>query len=256
MSPDRHVRYGPEQSCSRPFCKLKRKEHYHCNACNQAFSELDRLRPHIAKHSTGALSPGTPVKREGRDGMASPASEVNDDDNGENASSQTMHPATDHQAAAVAAAAAAAAAAGMPSSALGGMALGLPPPGMHGAPFPQQHFNAAMAAAMANQQLALMTSQAGLPYLQGLQHPAIYTSPSGLMFCSPSGFGAPHPLAANGLLDPSLPGLQHLALKRSMQPHMLPGHQDMSPEAKKARIQNSMRILKDEPVPDGYIRFR
>jgi hypothetical protein len=33
-------------------------------------------------------------------------------------------------------------------------------------------------------------------------------------------------------------------------------HMDMSPEAKKARVQNSMRILKDEPVPEGYIRFR
>ena len=31
---------------------------------------------------------------------------------------------------------------------------------------------------------------------------------------------------------------------------------DMSPEAKKARVQSSMRILKDEPVPEGYIRFR
>ncbi|KAL3270460.1 hypothetical protein HHI36_021007 [Cryptolaemus montrouzieri] len=48
--------YGPEISCSRPFCKLKRKYHYHCNACNQAFSEVEKLVAHVAKHSTGALN--------------------------------------------------------------------------------------------------------------------------------------------------------------------------------------------------------
>jgi hypothetical protein len=32
----------------------------------QAFSELDRLRPHIAKHSSGALSPPV-VKKEPED---------------------------------------------------------------------------------------------------------------------------------------------------------------------------------------------
>ena len=35
-----------------------------------------------------------------------------------------------------------------------------------------------------------------------------------------------------------------------------PDHQLMSPDAKKMRFQSSMRILKDEPVPDGYVRFR
>ena len=29
-----------------------------------------------------------------------------------------------------------------------------------------------------------------------------------------------------------------------------------SPETKKFRLQSSMRMLKDEPVPEGYMRFR
>lgn len=44
-------------------------------------------------------------------------------------------------------------------------------------------FNAAaMAAAVANQQLALMTSQ-GIPFLPHAM-PALYTSPSGMMQCT------------------------------------------------------------------------
>lgn len=100
------------------------------------------------------------------------------------------------------------------------------------------------------------------------------------MFAAPPGLhpAHPHPVAlqSNGLLDHhallnaaaaaasaeqsgQTPSPEHLAglNKRAMSPH--PSHHphmDMSPEAKKARVQNSMRILKDEPVPEGYIRFR
>jgi hypothetical protein len=103
---------------------------------------------------------------------------------------------------------------------------------------------------------------------------------TGLMFAAPPGLhpAHAHPVAfqSNGLLDhhallnaaaavsaeqagqtPSPE--QHLAglNKRAISPHPTHHrHLDMSPEAKKARVQNSMRILKDEPVPEGYIRFR
>lgn len=66
----------------------------------------------------------------------------------------------------------------------------------------------------------------------------------GLMFGPPPGFN-PHP----SLL---LPPVDHAkeALRRSLTPTR------ESMEVKKARAQTSMRMLKDEPVPDGYTRYR
>ena len=45
-----NMHYGMHQNCGRPFCKLKKKDHYHCFECNQAFSNHIRLKVHVAKH--------------------------------------------------------------------------------------------------------------------------------------------------------------------------------------------------------------
>lgn len=43
------------QLCDRPFCKLKRKSHQHCDLCNQAFSDAAKLEIHMLKHQSTKL---------------------------------------------------------------------------------------------------------------------------------------------------------------------------------------------------------
>lgn len=110
----------------------------------------------------------------------------------------------------------------------------------HGFHFPSPAVMAAM-----NQQIALM-NQALPPFLQ---HGGMYTGAPGLMFAPglpPANFLPPardeNPLAS-------------LAANLNLNKRSLSPPDSNSPEAKKQRLHHSMRMLKDEPVPEGYVRF-
>lgn len=110
----------------------------------------------------------------------------------------------------------------------------------HGFHFPSPAVMAAM-----NQQIALM-NQALPPFLQ---HGGMYAGGPGLMFAPglpPTNFLPPardeNPLAS-------------LAANLNLNKRSLSPPDANSPEAKKQRLHHSMRMLKDEPVPEGYVRL-
>ncbi|KAG0728909.1 Transcription factor castor [Chionoecetes opilio] len=278
--PERHPQYGPEFSCGRPFCKLKKKEHFHCQICNQAFSEYDRLKPHLLKHATcGPMNPlafsntgdedveasveqeedGTngQLKAEVNDHPSSPRSPINTssfmgttpsisissprqlNSNTINSSSGLTGPQTAPQFPLVYTQAA-----GFP---------GLPSPfgphlGMAGifpGSLPRMLPPAAWPvhptlAAMAHQNLMFT----GIRPNGDMTHGS--PGPGGMSGLHGSG---PDP---NPLLSSSLGTSPHLAMLGKR----LGADDYNSVEAKKLRCTNSLRLLKDEPVPDGYIRFR
>lgn len=111
------------------------------------------------------------------------------------------------------------------------------------------NFNANLAT-----QFALMSQQTGL---QSAFLPQMYQNagiPTQLMFQHSGLMQTPllpaqSPYTTDNMTSP-LAAMAANLNKRAMSPH------EMTPEQKKVRMQNSMRILKDEPVPDGYLRFR
>ncbi|XP_031358714.1 zinc finger protein castor homolog 1-like isoform X2 [Photinus pyralis] len=215
--------YGPEISCSRPFCKLKRKYHYHCNACNQAFSEVERLLTHIAKHSTSALnsqlledtSPQahtpSPVKTEPKINVA-PLHSLQNPSLTKSEPETYVTPTFDTY--------------------------------NHFTNFPS---NLATQFALMSQQQAFLPQSlyqnATIPTQLMFQHTGLMQSPLLPVVPPQSPYG-------NENMTSPLAAMAANLNKRALSPH------EFTPEQKKARLQNSMRILKDEPVPEGYLRFR
>ena len=84
----------------------------------------------------------------------------------------------------------------------------------------------------------------GFPRFPGL-------SPDGRLPTSPT---------SNSAATVALQNLSRLpdtnSLKRSSPMSDILNDNSLNPEQKKMRLQSSMRMLKDEPVPEGYMRFR
>ncbi|KAL1501481.1 hypothetical protein ABEB36_006795 [Hypothenemus hampei] len=237
--------YGPEVSCSRPFCKLKRKSHYHCNACNQAFSDLDKLLPHVARHGNSAV--------------LNAESDVNNSFNINNVKEEQQMDSSpeglsDNRRNSVGTLPQTNQGTSLEKSQQAGSKEAETTPSYFSTPtfdaynhFAQFSPTFATQIALMQQQNAFLPQslyqQAGIPSQIMFQHAQLMQSP----LLTHQNHAAAFP--TENLTSP-LAAMAANLNKRAMSPH------DISPEAKKARIQNSMRILKDEPVPAGYLRFR
>ncbi|XP_042893535.1 zinc finger protein castor homolog 1-like isoform X2 [Penaeus japonicus] len=282
MNPERHPQYGPDFSCGRPFCKLKKKEHYHCQVCNQAFSEHEKLRPHLLKHaacgpmtpgsmaSAGDEDPASAVKEEAEDGGHTPT------ESGERpASPRSPNESTSSSMSATPLAAPTSSPRSLNTSSISG--------NISGPQFPLVYTQAASFPGLPTPfgpHLGMAGMFPGtiprlLPPAAWQVHPALAAmAHQGLMLpgVRPNGempHGSPGPAAMPGVNPGLPPGLQAsgehnpvLPATLGPSPHLALlgkrlGADDFSAqEAKKIRSNHSMRLLKDEPVPEGYVRFR
>lgn len=295
-SPERHPQYGPELSCGRPFCKLKKKEHFHCHICNQAFSEQEKLKPHLLKHATCGPMNSSGFSA-GSEEDADTSNEQGDDEDRNvqvKSESNSEHPGSPRSPSSIISSCFGGTTPSMSTSSPRPLGMGGISSNLSGPPttpqFPPHIYTQAAnfpgIASPFGPHLGMPGLFPGsLPRLlpptawqvhptlaamahQGLMFPGMRPNgdmshrspgPGGLPGVAPGlgpgpggagmpGSGTDH----NPLLSSSLGASPHLAMlgKRL-------GADDFnSQEAKKIRSNHPIRMLKDEPVPDGYIRFR
>lgn len=277
LLPEHHPQYSGDVLCNRPFCKLKRREHYHCQLCNQAFSEQEKLGPHLQKHLSGSgfvgkeeddsenqmdssderscqsppctlsdrpPSPKSPITSIHQPPLMTPFSIAL---SVSQASPQFPSPHMYTQAPGFP---------GFPSPFAHPLSMaGIFPPGSLPRLLPPSAWPGVHPAIAAMAHPALMM---GVPRPNG-ELPSLPCSESQPTSVGPPGMGhhsglcSPRDLGT--LLPPSLGTSPHLALlgKRMVTDEFT------SQDCKKIRPSShshSIRMLKDEPVPEGYYRFR
>ncbi len=90
----KNMHFDGLKSCGRPFCKLKKKEHYHCSDCNQAFSDSGRLQLHVTKHGLRFGQMESEVKESSGQESADETNEGDDASSFNGSSSLNLNPAT------------------------------------------------------------------------------------------------------------------------------------------------------------------
>eukprot|EP00095_Tigriopus_kingsejongensis_P007059 maker-scaffold146_size311726-snap-gene-2.24 protein:Tk07059 transcript:maker-scaffold146_size311726-snap-gene-2.24-mRNA-1 annotation:"transcription factor castor" len=294
VSLETHAVYGPEpekDSCGRPFCKLKRKAHYHCNICNQGFTEQERLENHLKRHTLegnefpsqhhASPSPdiGAILREElaandstcesGKKSSPSPiafghpnANNQRQPDNGGNSTRASQDDHNDnslgheeeHNRTSSSPPASGAHSPGPMKSDMDSIKSSPSPlPSFLGGLPPS--FASLLGPSLGNIPTS-RSAQTGLLLPPCLPH----FFPQGMMLPGMPNLFQQAPRIPSPTFDPSKHPLTRMpeasCLKRSSPlTRILEGLED-SEQSKKMRLSPSMRMMKDEPVPEGYMRFR